>query len=87
MRKTVGDMIGTRKQDRKIKNAMSHRQNKQDEKDMKEIMKFKKKKLLDNKKQTPNNKKRALSNIEQERVWKLLSRGMPSQNYNNLAKS
>ena len=88
MRRTVSDLIISKKQKRKLKDEVDYRVYKQEEKDMKEILKYQEQqKKLKQKKSSSNSRKKPLNQIDQDRVYKLLSRGMPSENYKMQAKS
>jgi hypothetical protein len=87
MRKVIRDILSERLVRRKGREEERHRAYKREEKDIQEMVRYGKEAKGGAKVGMGGREGRMLTKIQQERVWKLLSRGMPSQNYNNLAKS
>ena len=79
MRKKVKDIIARKVSERKQQDEREFREFKREEKNYKEIERFRRKK-----RSFSSAKK---SGKEQERTFKLLSRGIPSYLYKNLHKS
>lgn len=78
MRQKVKDLIAWKINERKLKEEKEFREFKRQEKDFIEIQRHKKRRKSQKKSRTIK---------QEERMYKLMSRGMPSYLYNNLNKA